>query len=724
MFEEKTLRNFAFEGINIDILKVYAKNVVDILLNSLRGKKDSLISLLDLEHMMDDKGNSINNLFAMYGMQSFSRDAELCGSDVKNVNSLPLYWSVYGKLQSLCVSYSETSEGIAKGLCLGNLTLFKIMLFNRFFDDIDVVKDKRVTTAIKRLTVRNQKQFNDTKARNYYTDLLIGNDKGEHIFCGPRMEYESYVSNLNNNATMTFSNSAGMPVNETLFVPLAMLYIISDIFEIIMEHKTDGENPSEYATTEGKLCDNETEIVNFIKSYVYPILKKSNNIRFRAFRLYTLKNKEGLIKELATGKESLRDWSKRSVNANTRGMTLSPNVIHWIYGSNKKVKKGVKCIPTQYSEEKVEAGKNKLGLRLPECNIFFYNTRSESYSTELTAFEPYNFAYISMYKLEDVNSDKDSRKNSSQYPYVVMLSVYLDCIDYIFDKKLNNLDRLWYLTSVPDDVKDELYSENHYNFMVNSARYYSATDICDITSDPELSNLFFDFRDKCEKKKEQFGIKGDIIKVNLKDLDDSMSEDNKLILRRNRKEIIENTLRSGICIIEYKKKTVAKKGRITRTQKYYVTYNKDLIKRIYGDNYIGLYGSLNYRLKELDNRNKRARNIDDLNRAIRELGIMEIAGKDIELARGKVITCDTITPNADFSLYKQIVDTFIQNMVMKLGIKSFDNDSASDKEEVDKQICTVNIVAPKRDSMLNRNGNSAFNIWLLESGVVSLYIIK
>ena len=53
MFEEKTLRNFAFEGINMEILKVYAKNVVDILLNSLRGKKESLISLLDLEHMRD-----------------------------------------------------------------------------------------------------------------------------------------------------------------------------------------------------------------------------------------------------------------------------------------------------------------------------------------------------------------------------------------------------------------------------------------------------------------------------------------------------------------------------------------------------------------------------------------------------------------------------------------------------------------------------------------------
>ena len=168
---------------------------------------------------------------------------------------------------------------------------------------------------------------NDKKSRNLYADLLLGTESGEHIFCGPKMEYESYVSNLNNNSTMTFSNSAGMPVNETLFVPLAMLYIISDIFEVIMEHKTDGENPGEYAATEGKLCDNELEIVNFIKNYVYPILAKSNNIRFRAFRLYTLKNEKGLISELAKGKESLKDWSKRSVNANNRGITLSPEVV-------------------------------------------------------------------------------------------------------------------------------------------------------------------------------------------------------------------------------------------------------------------------------------------------------------------------------------------------------------------------------------------------------------
>ena len=724
MLNNKTVRNFAFEGVDMNILKVYAKNVADNILNGLRGKTDSITSLFDFAHMKDEKGQSINQLFGMYGMQCFSRDSELCGSDVKTVNSTAHYWSKLGKLQSLCLCYSETNEGISKCLCIGNLTLFKIMLFNKFFDDVEDIKDKRVTTAVKRLTVPKQKKFNDKKSRNLYADLLLGTESGEHIFCGPKMEYESYVSNLNNNSTMTFSNSAGMPVNETLFVPLAMLYIISDIFEVIMEHKTDGENPGEYAATEGKLCDNELEIVNFIKSYVYPILSKSNNIRFRAFRLYTLKNEKGLISELAKGKESLKDWSKRSVNANNRGITLSPEVVHWIYGSIKKTKKESKCIPTQASDNKVKAGRNKLGLRLPACDIFFYNTRSESYSTDLIAFSPYNFAYVTSYKPEDVKSALKSRENSSKYPYVVMLSVYLDYIDYIFDKKLNNLDRLWYLTSVPDDIKDELYSENHYNFMVNSAKHYSATDIYDITSDPELSNIFFDFNDRCERKKEQFGIKGELIKVNLKELDYSISDDNKIILRRNRKEIIENALRSGMCAVEYKKKTVAKKGRITRTQRYYVTYNKDLIKRIYGDNYIGLYGSLNYRLKELDARNKKARSIDDLNRAIRELGIMEIAGKDIELARGKVITCDTITPNADFSLYKQIVDTFIQNMVMKLGIKSFDNDSTSDKEEVDKQICTVNVVAPKRDSMLNRNGNSAFNIWLLESGVVGLYIIK
>lgn len=722
MFDERTIRNFAFEGVNMDILKVYAKNVVDILLNSLRGKRDLIVSLLDLEHMYDDNGNSINKLYAMYGMNSFTRDAELCASDVKNINSLPLYWSVYGKLQSLCMCYSEDEEGILNTcFCIGNLTLFKIMLFNRFFDDIDVVKDKRVTTAIKRLTVRSQKQFNDTKARNYHTDLLLGNDKGEHTFCGPRMEYDAYISNTNNNTKMTFSNSAGMSVKETLFVPLALLYIISDVFEVIMLHSKDAR----FATIEGKLCDNEVEVVNYIKGYAYPILAESNNIRFRAFKIYTLKNKKGLIKELANGASSLKNWSKRGVNANQRGVTLSTDIIHRIYGTTIKSKKEVKYIETQCSKNKVEAGANKLGFRLPMANIFFYNTRSESSSTELVAFAPYNFAYITSYKMEDIVSAVKSRQNSSQYPHVIMLSVYLDYIDYIFEKKLNNLDRLWYLTSVPDNIiEKELYSDNHYNFMVNSAKYYSATDIYDIISDPELSSIFFDFNSRCEQRKVQFGIKGERVAVNLKEVDSNMSDETKMNLRNTRKEIIENALKTGICMVEYKRKTVAKRGRNQRTQRYYVTCNRDLVKKIYGDNYIGVYGSLTYRLKELDYRNKKARNVDDLNKAIRELAIMEIAGKDIEISAGKTITCDNITPTADFSLYKQIIDTFVQNMVIKLGIKSFENDTLNNKEEADKQICAINVVAPKKDSMLNKNGSSTFNIWLLESGVVSLYMIK
>ena len=65
MLNNKTVRNFAFEGVDMNILKVYAKNVADNILNGLRGKTDSITSLFDFAHMKDEKGQSINQLFGM-----------------------------------------------------------------------------------------------------------------------------------------------------------------------------------------------------------------------------------------------------------------------------------------------------------------------------------------------------------------------------------------------------------------------------------------------------------------------------------------------------------------------------------------------------------------------------------------------------------------------------------------------------------------------------------
>ena len=425
-----------------------------------------------------------------------------------------------------------------------------------------------------------------------------------------------------------------------------------------------------------------------------------------------MNNKEGIIKELAAERE-IKGWGTRSVYRYVKGVTLSENVVRQIYGTRKKNLK--LKVENQYSKAKLAEGRGRLGVVIPDIDIFFYDTEAERESVKLAAIDVYNFAYAEVYTNEDMHASEKVREQVKKYPRLVMLMVYLDYIDKIFERQINGLDKLWYLVSLKDELKDKIYSEDHYTFMTNAAQHYRATDIYTIVSDPELSAIFYDFDAKCKEKASLLGIKGEIKEIQLPVVDKSKTEDDIMRVRLARKSIIEDALKKGICVVDCKLK-----GKNV-SRRYYLTYNKDIIKRVFGDNYIGLYGSITYRLKELEYRADRAQSINDINKALNDLAIMEITGKDIELAKGKVITCDSIVPSADLYTYKQAVFTFIQNMNIKMGVRV--GDSATVKEEVNKQICTVNLTAPKRSCILNRNGSSSFNRWLLEASVEKISFI-
>ena len=701
MLDSITFRNFAFEGIDINILKVYAKNVIDSLILGLKGQKENVISLFDFESMKDDKGNSLNVLFAMYGMDCFKREIGVSGSDIKNVNTAQRYWSKLGKLQSVCVAYSEVRDvGVVKTLCIGNSVLFKLMVIRKLFGDIDVT-DKKVTTSINRLTVPKEKKFNDKKSRNVYADILLGNDKGIHSFCGPKIEFGD---SRGNNIEVSFSNSSGMNVDDTLFVPVAFLYLISDIFKALMYQ-------GEYCNGAVNISNNnEAEVLKFALDYLFSIL---GNTRIPALKLYTLNNKVGLVKELASG-QSIKGWGTRSVYRAIKGVTLSENVVRQIYGTKKR---GTNIkLENKYSKAKILEGKDRLGFVIPDIDIFFYDTESERESVKLAAIDIYNFAYAMIYTNTDMITSEKVREKVRKYPRLVMLMVYLDYIDSIFEKRINGLDKLWYLVSLKDELKDKIYSDDHYNFMNNAAQYYRATDIYTIVSDPELSAIFYDFDNKCREKAALLGINGETEDIMLPAVDKSLSEERIIGVRLARKQIIEKALKSGICVVDCKLK-----GKDV-SRRYYLTYDKDIIKRVFGDNYIGLYGSITYRLKELEYRVENAKSINDLNKALGDLAVMEIMGKEIEVSKGKFVTCDIIAMSADFNTYKQAIITFIQNMNIKMGARV--GESATVKEEVNKSICTVNLTATKRSCLMNKNGSTTFNRWLLESSVEKISLLK
>ena len=90
----------------------------------------------------------------------------------------------------------------------------------------------------------------------------------------------------------------------------------------------------------------------------------------------------------------------------------------------------------------------------------------------MTAIDVYNFAYASIYTNDDMIASEKVREKVKKYPRLVMLMVYLDYIDKIFERQINGLDKLWYLVSLKDELKDKIYSDDHYNFMNNAAQYY------------------------------------------------------------------------------------------------------------------------------------------------------------------------------------------------------------------------------------------------------------
>lgn len=691
MLDNSILKSIAF-NYDLNTLVAYAYNAADIILY---GKP---CALYDFAHM-DMNGRSVASYMASYAIKRISDDSSGFKSDLTNMIQADEHsLMVLGALQNLCVAYKQDSEGLlSKMLCTGNYSAFKTIVDSNSLVD---VTDTKISNAERRLTIPTQKAYESKKAKNVIAEIC-NNKPADKNYCGPIMEFVAL--NKNQEFMLSFKNSNGLPLSSTLFVPLSFLYIVADIFTLLMGGTINYANVIE-------------------KTVIQNIMDKFKNCSvIKAAWLYTIRDRQNLVAELAQCSDTLTNWGKRVCNK-PRGVTMNKNFIYYTYG-----KKAAKSYQDKngYCRNKIAAGEKKIGLSLPEFDIFFYDIRSEATSTEPVAFNPINFRGIRTYTKADYDKTSETIQQSAKYPKIIMQSVYMDCMDNIFDKKRAGLDKLWKLTSVKEELLDKLYSKEHYDFMMGSLKRYSATDIYEIVS--EVPSLFSDkdhhsFFDLCAIKVKQMGLaRTKLEEVALPTLDGSESPEEVKEKKLLRRKIIASNVNQGICIVDYK--NVKGSG----TYRKYVTNNKEILTRLYGKDYIGKYAAIPYCIQSLEYilRSRQIKTTDELYCILQDLGINDIAGNTFPIGpKGANYTFDIIPvlgPN-DFELLYSAVKKFIDNYNIMRGNKEETAEDGQNNEK--KPVPCVNVLMPQKIFERKKDGNSKFNVWLYEYGVDKLYIYK
>ena len=716
------MRNFAFKGIDPYILSVYANNVASIIISG--GFSDNVQmrrSLFDFYEMKDEKGVSIRQLFAEFGKKVFLNDVDNEGSDVGDLMSQDNYWDIFGRLQGLCVAYTQSDEGIiTKSLNIGSSVLFRMLVFNNIFDGF-TMNDKKVVNALNRLVVPTKKSIKANKSRNFYADLLLGDDKTkEHVYCGPKIDI---LDTDDNGLSITFTNSTAINVNNVLYIPLAFLYIIDDIFNAILDGGTLVN------CDVSKLPKEEASIIEPVLKEIDACFTDSGQKRFIAVNVYTLKEKKNIISELIDGR-ALDNWASRPLYNYQRTISLSDATIRTVYGKKEKdnsIKDSV------YSLNKIKASRGKLGLLLGDFDLHFYNLRADLNSTNTIVIDPINLAFLRLSKREELVENARGICETANISGIAMLSVYLEFIDYIFANRFDNLSKLWELTSVPESLlnANDLYSENHYNFMINAAKFYEPIDLYRIAKEPELAFIFNNsknklgtFKKRCVKRTKELGIvKNEYEQVDLPVVDNTMSESVVHMVRTRRREIIRNTLNNNVCVVSIKIK------KYNKVQTVYVTSNKSVIKAVYGDDYIGKYSALRYRLKYVYDKLGSLGNIADIKKLLEVTALDDLAGTPMKVGvnkdgTSKTVLYDELVYSNDVDVFKNNVYAFIMSVATKAGIKSFEDAAESTKDAVDRPIPVVNLGVSKRSAADSKDGKAKFNVWVYEYAVEDIKIIK
>ena len=448
------------------------------------------MSLFDFNSMVV-QGTSIMQGLREYATQSISAMIEQSNSDfvlhgdTKSMETL-------GILNGLGVIYypdEKDSSLINKALCTVNLNVFSSLVKMGAIEGVaSGVDDRKVNTTISRLAIPSKKTINSTKA-NVYKDILFGNKNGVKVYTGPLIKFDSVDDNQN--MMLSYTNCNGIPIQSALFVPLAFLFVIEEVFNAIFT--TDSSKGVCQAAIASSIVDPRS-----------------------------------ILNDLSKGVSTVGNWGKRPIERK-RSITLWSNVVKKVYGNRPEV------------QDKIDRVRPQLGLTFPQLRYTFYDLRGAYDSYEPQRIDPLTFRSLSPYLKSDLNEDIKVIKSTSQFPKFILVSLYRESVDKLMTERIDAPD-LWKSLNIPDRVLNDKFSDEHKR-LVYGAFKYSSSDLYMLMTNPANRLVFGNVDERAKRRLDLCGLSS--YKVKKVALPDNYVE---------RLDVVKKALSKGICYVDYSNK--------------------------------------------------------------------------------------------------------------------------------------------------------------------------
>ena len=398
-----------------------------------------------------------------------------------------------------------------------------------------------------------------------------------------------------------------------------------------------------------------------------------------------------LLKLLADDKRTTNGVWKSLPVARDRSITLSENVLRKVYGKE-----------TDELVQKINRIKPQLGFTLSLLKFSFYDLRGAYDSYEPQRIDPLTFRCLSDYSKKQFTEDVGVIRSTSKYPKFVLVSIYRESVDNLMTKKID-APSFWQSLHIPEEVlANAKFGDEHKNYVYGAFKFTSS-DLYILMS--KNAAIFGDIDGRAKQRLAQFNMS------NFKRVKISLSEDcTKRLVE------VKKALNAGVCFVDYQNK----KGGVNR---HTLTTNETIIKKIYGDDYVGKYGSLKKRIETMRYGIENAKSLADINYYINKTGIMDLAGIEVKDKYGKVIGTNPNFPviSEDFEAYKRELNSYLDNLCGQSGVsRSKPDDIPPEKQTV----FGVSLAATPKNKSADIEGSKDFYSFLEIGGIVGLYVLR
>lgn len=401
-----------------------------------------------------------------------------------------------------------------------------------------------------------------------------------------------------------------------------------------------------------------------------------------------------VVEALASGANI--NWGKRHV-ARERSITLSSKVLRLVYGKE-----------TDELLQKINKRKAQLGLNFPSLRFSFYDLRGSYDSYELQSIDPLTFKCLSDYTRANLNTDINAIKKSSKCPKFVLVSLYRETVDYIMTNKLD-IPELWTMLNIPESVLEkDKFGVTHQNYVYGAFKYTSSdlySLLCKLNKLLEGFTKLEPIDTRINKKMTQFGLS--TYKTYKVELSDDMD---------TRLKTVKDALSQNICYVDY----TNKKGQTTR---HTLTTNESILTHVFGDDYIGKYGSLKKRVETFKYGVEHSSTMNDLRHYVVKTGILDLANKEVVDKKGNKLGTNPPPPvmTTDFNKYKQALIEFADGLIIPPTATR--NTIVPESPEKQK-VVGISLAATPKTGYSDLDGSKDFYTFLEIGSISGVYRLK